>query len=222
MSNLNSSGQNVPAIQGNSLITCSRFVLFLDIMGFKNRVSKQEHGKVLRDLQKFQSEIQKCLSNYKAINIQIAQFSDSIVLFSSNTYKASLLALSEVASSIMCIALRSNIPLKGALAKGKVTCDIPKQLFFGQALIDAYLLEENVKYYGILVHHTAEVDVKGCHDYYRDVNAFLKSGQIHHYELNWYDKREEMDKLLNRLRESVSDEPRKYVDNTLSIINESI
>lgn len=222
MSNLNPSGQNVPAIQGNSLITCSRFVLFLDIMGFKNRVSKQEHKKVLRDLQKFQSEIQKCISYYKAINIQIAQFSDSIVLFSPNTYKASLSVLSEVASSIMRIAMRSNIPLKGALAKGKVTCDIPKQLFFGQALIDAYLLEENVKYYGILVHHTAEVDVKGCHDYYRDVNAFLKSGRIRHYELNWYDKREEMDKLLNRLRESVSDEPRKYVDNTLSIINENI
>ena len=52
------------------------------------------------------------------------------------------------------------IPIKGALAKGTVACDESKQLYFGKALLDAYLLEENVQYYEIVVHHSAEEQVK--------------------------------------------------------------
>ena len=155
--------------------------------------------------------------------IMLAQFSDSIVLFSQNDSKEDLLVICDVAAKIIKTAIHRNrpIPLKGALAEGIITCDMSKQLFFGQALIDAYLLEENVQYYGIVVHHTAEQSILDSKsDLFHNVKVPLKSGNIEHYEVVWYkDYVDEARKGLERIRLSVSDSPRKYIDNTKMIIN---
>lgn len=88
--------------------------------------------------------------------LQISLFSDSIVLFSPDTGGESLTAIAEAAAYIMRNAIGSGIPMKGAPAQGVVTNDTDKQLFF-----DAYLLREDVKYYGVVVHHSAEQSVIG-------------------------------------------------------------
>ena len=133
--------------------------------------------------------------------------------------------ISNVAKQIMISAIKREkpIPLKGALAEGDITCDMVKQLFFGQALIDAYLLEENIQYYGIVVHHSAEQSVKNyATEIFKNNLVPLKSGKINHYELVWYDGCEDVKLGLERIRLSVSDSPRKYVDNTNNIIDEFI
>ncbi len=168
--------------------TADRFVAFLDIMGFKDRVARTNHAQLLEQLTNFNREITSYIGKYKNSEIQLAQFSDSIVLFSNDTTSISLQTLAEVTRGIMQTAINLQIPMKGAIAQGKITCDIPKQLFFGQALIDAYLLEENINYYGILVHHTAEKSVLTLIDnkkIFKDIKAPLKSGKISHFELSW-------------------------------------
>lgn len=208
--------------------TANRFVAFLDIMGFKDRVARTPHNDLLQELATFNKHITSYISKYPNSEIQIAQFSDSIVLFSNDTTLRSLKTLTEVTRGIMQTAIKSKIPIKGAIAQGKITCDIPKQLFFGQALIDAYLLEENINYYGILVHHTAEnsaMKLSNESGSFKDIKAPLKSGKISHYELSWYiddnnskDKIIEIQDALKAIRQTVSDAPRKYIDNTLEVI----
>ena len=210
--------------------TADRFVAFLDIMGFKDRVARTNHAQLLEQLTNFNREITSYIGKYKNSEIQLAQFSDSIVLFSNDTTSISLQTLAEVTRGIMQTAINLQIPMKGAIAQGKITCDIPKQLFFGQALIDAYLLEENINYYGILVHHTAEKSVLTLIDnkkIFKDIKAPLKSGKISHFELSWYinDDNKDIDlkkisSALKVIRQTVSDSPRKYIDNTLEVINE--
>ena len=220
--------QNTPQpLAEGGAVTASRFVVFLDILGFKDKVAHKDHGAVLKKLQAFQSKISSFVAQEGNLNIQLVQFSDSIILFSADTRIASLTALSRITTNVMISALELNFPLKGAIAKGKVTCDLPKQLFFGQALIDAYLLQEDVKSYSVLVHHSAEVDVKS-REQFRDIKAYLKTGRIVHRELNWYGGTEKTEerigqtkRILQRLRESVSNAPRIYIDNTLSIITEN-
>lgn len=227
-----------------------RFVVFLDIMGFKDRVARSTPGNLYSELTDFNRDITDIINSTKGVSVQeerkqsgkseislisseerkndilLAQFSDSIVLFSSDNSKESLSAISNVARLIMFSAINRErpIPLKGALAEGNITCDMPKQLFFGQALIDAYLLEENVQYYGIVVHHTAEKSVTDfCSEMFRNTLVPLKSGKINHYELVWYnDSFDKVKSGLNRIRLSVSDSPRKYVDNTNNIIEDFI
>lgn len=205
--------------------TANRFVVFLDIMGFKDRVARTNHKRLLTQLSDFNKGITECIGIHSA-DIQIAQFSDSIVLFSNDINPKSLQTIAEVTRGIMQIAIKQQIPIKGAIAQGQITCDISKQLFFGQALIDAYLLEENIFYYGILAHHSIESNIiKLESPIFNDIKAPLKSGNISHYELSWYaDDLSDEQQLktihdaLNNIRQSVSDAPRRYIDNTLDVI----
>ena len=220
-----------------SNFTKDRFVAFLDIMGFKDRVARNEHEDVLEELEIFQSNISQYVSYHRDANIQIALFSDSILIYSQDDKLSSLHALADITSHIMMYAIQQEkpIPLKGAIAAGRMTCNQTKQLYFGQALIDAYLLEENVKYYGVLVHHSAEKYLMlSQFNEFRDVKAPLKGGEIAHYELNWYNVRLDLFKIINgqkqpvpqkelpiclkHLRLTVSDEPRKYIDNTKRVL----
>lgn len=225
----------------------TRFVVFLDIMGFKERVARNTQDSLYKELTDFNKDISSIINNYKNTKtknhlnqsdsssstdvtlikkeddeILLSQFSDSIVLFSQDNTKTDLITISKVAKEIMISAIKREkpIPLKGALAEGDITCDMVKQLFFGQALIDAYLLEENVQYYGIVVHHSAEQSVKEhAPDMFKNNLIPLKSGKINHYELVWYDNHKDAKEGLERIRLSVSDSPRKYVDNTNDLIN---
>lgn len=228
--------QNVPVLEGENGLqpqvdqnTTNRFVVFLDIMGFKDRVARTSHNKLLAQLTDFNKNIIGCIGKYQNADIQLAQFSDSIVLFSNDTTQKNLRIIAEVTGDIMRVAIKQQIPIKGAIAQGQITCDIPKQLFFGQALIDAYLLEESVHYYGILIHHTAESSIIKLRDnfIFKDIKAPLKGGKISHYELSWYlkdnnaqreEQLQEIEDALNAIRQTVSDAPRKYIDNTLEVI----
>lgn len=230
--------------------TKKRFVVFLDIMGFKERVARNTQDSLYEELTDFNRDITTIINGTKKIKktrsskqndssditlikseeeedeILLAQFSDSIVLFTNGNTKENLLTISNVAKQIMISAIKREkpIPLKGALAEGDITCDMIKQLFFGQALIDAYLLEENIQYYGIVVHHSAEQSVKSyATEIYKDNLVPLKSGKINHYELVWYNNSsDDVKSGLERIRLSVSDSPRKYVDNTNNIIDDFI
>jgi len=226
----------------NEIIQRDRFVAFLDIMGFKERVARTSAAKLYNELSEFYNDISNIIfpnldemsdtdedgnSSFKGqgkISLILAQFSDSIAIFTEDDSLKSLKLLSEALQKIFFSAItRSNpIPLKGALSKGYMTCDMTKQLFFGQALIDAYLLEEDVQFYGLVVHHTAENDIKTLNlDVFRDTSVPLKSGKINHYELSWYkyDKQQSISGL-NNIRLTVSASPRRYVDNTKGLIDE--
>lgn len=204
--------------------TAERYIAFLDIMGFKDRVFRTNHSELLKQLTIFNKTISGCIRDS---NIQLAQFSDSVVLFTKDAKPESLKDIANVACHIMRESIKLQIPMKGAIAQGEITCDLSKQLFFGQALIDAYLLEENIYYYGIIIHNTAEssvINLKGT-TLFKDIKAPLKSGCISHYELSWYAEDlsnttslDETKEALKDIRQTVSDAPRKYIDNTLDVI----
>ena len=224
-----------------------RFVVFLDIMGFKDRVARNSVEELYEDLSNFNQSITNIVNEDKkrilkrnnkqedsSIGeivkdgeydcISVAQFSDSIVLFSKDNSLESLTAISEAAGKILKKAIEREkpIPLKGAIAEGFVIYDIQKQLFFGQALIDAYLMEESLQYYGIAVHHSAEESIiKLKSNLFWNVKIPLKSGYIEHYEIVWYkDNFESILSGLDKIRLTVSDAPRKYIDNTKNVISQ--
>ena len=80
--------------------TVNRFVVFLDIMGFKDRVARTSHSKLLTQLTEFNSEISSYISFRHEADIQLAQFSDSIILFSNDTTLKSLKSIADFAESI--------------------------------------------------------------------------------------------------------------------------
>ncbi len=61
--------------------TTERFIVFLDILGFKDRVARQAHEKVLKDLSKLSNAAEQC-SNFDNVNYLVVQFSDSFFILS--------------------------------------------------------------------------------------------------------------------------------------------
>jgi hypothetical protein len=114
------------------------------------------------------------------------------------------------------------------MAFGLMTLDTENSIFFGQPLIDAYLLQEELNFYGIVVHHSAENTILledyflGC---FTQFDCPLKNGVVNHkaiypmlmdYKLKAEFPKEQQAVTdgLNALRFTVSGHLRKYVENT--------
>lgn len=203
--------------------TSEKFVVFLDIMGFKDRVMRTKHEKLKEELKQLSNSIVEVLES-KNEGITCIQFSDSIILFTVNNSDSQLESLVSVSCLIMQRAIELGFAMKGAMAKGEITCDKAKNVYFGQAQIDAYLLEENVWYYGIVVHHSAQSDVEKINkNYISTLELPMKTGRIKHCELSWYaysssDKANDIKERISNIRYTVSDAPRRYIDNTEAVM----
>lgn len=218
-----------------------KFVLYLDIMGFKDRVNKVDVSELKEQLLKFKTKnkwlepLLKNDANGKTY-ISMAQFSDSIVLVSESDSENDLKRISRAAAILMQTALETGFALRGAIARGEMIFDDNNQLFFGKALVDAYLLEEELSYYGVVFHESVEYKINNLKegDKYKklieDIEIPLKKGKSKHYHIAWHklmqnnkiEKNEKSIDWLNDLRKTVSGNPRVYLDNTLKVIVKDI
>ena len=216
-----------------------KFVLYLDIMGFKERVNKIEIEKLKEQLLLFKTKINKLKpllkgGKTKETLINMAQFSDSIVLVTRNSTTDDLNRISKAAAILMQTGLQTGFALRGAIAKGKMVFDNENQLFFGKALVDAYLLEEELCYYGVVFHESTEDCVlnaqKKSQMAIEDVPVPLKKGKSRHFHIAWYKLKANLQPgnivpnaliWLKDIRKTVSGNPRVYLDNTIAIIGDT-
>lgn len=192
-----------------------RFVLYLDIMGFKERVSRQDTEKLKKDLMSFKTKNKKLKPLLKSKDnqdlLKMTQFSDSIVVTSPSNTKEDLNRICRAAVILMQTAMETTFALRGSIALGSMVFDETNQLFFGKALVDAYLLEQQLAYYGIVFHESAEkiilsaMQEKEIHlpiiDEETNLSAMqkkeiylpiideevpLKNGKSSHFHIAWY------------------------------------
>lgn len=224
-----------------------KYVLYADIMGFKERVMRTKHADLKKELKELRKELDDWLSPFleNVKTFKVSFFSDSILIVEESSPRG-FQRISIAAAALMAASLKCKFPLKGAIAKGEFTYEEEEQLFFGQAIIDAFLLEEEVHYYGIVAHHTMEEDIKsfsngkGSNDRpffipYVLSPIPLKKGKITHYHVAYsllgdealeetqIGKFTELDiSNLEKISGTVSGTPRIYVDNTLRVLKEDL
>lgn len=213
--------------------TCDRFVAILDIMGFKEIVSRKSHEEVLEILRKLKAVL-KFLSgndgNYPMTNNLLLRpeqtrsitFSDSIFIFSNGNNVSDLSKIALDCDALISTAFKLGIGIKGAISYGKITFDQENNLFFGQPIIDAYLLQNELEIYGTVLDFNSERKLKSFHP---DIETYLsivqyktpfKGGKISHLLISPLSNRVEscLPELKN-LYNTVSGRPRIYVDNTI-------
>lgn len=186
------------------------------------------------ELDKFHSDIND--ENYKNRELYTASSSDSIVLFSKDDTTFSLDLITTASSLSMSMAINYGIPLKGCLAHGEISVNKDKQIYFGQPLMDAYLLQEDLFYYGITAHGSIDSFFSTTKYFLEDPNYYLrtevktpfKSGAVVHRNINWFkihfapnisaeSKKEKFDEIIESLRTTTSGAPRRYIDNTIEV-----
>ncbi len=224
-------------------VTENRFVCFLDIMGFKDMVMRNSHKHIYELLYKFSKQretLDKARvfpEGYEIDSLKTVSFSDSIVIFTKTDSIKCFELLTLSVSWLFAKAMEAGIAMKGAVAHGETSFNESRQIFFGQTIIDAYLLEEDAAFYGILVHDTCEKYISDneklvspfVREKYIDCKPILKSGKISHLILDWTASFEKADRLdfkdnaillMRNQRMRTSGSPRRYIDNTVDVVNQ--
>lgn len=226
-----------------------KYVLYADIMGFKDRVVRTKHEDLKKELKGLRTKLENWFKPFveKVETFKVSFFSDSILIVDENT-REGFNRISKAAAGLMQVSLEYKFPINGVIAKGEFTYEEVKQLFFGRAIVDAYLLQQDVHYYGIVAHHTVEEDIKALSNGWMENNRKikkknpyvlspvpLKSGKTSHYHLAYNlistkraigkEVKATNKKIISWLEEisgTVSGTPRIYVDNTLQVLKEDL
>lgn len=226
--------------------TCNRFVAFFDIMGFKENVRRNSHHKILSKMRKLTTIIEPIEYEFKrsyyknstqkksviAPPIKPVVFSDSVLFISSGDTEDDIIEMIINAGWLMGSCFEKKIPIKGAISFGKFTADFEHSIYFGQPLIDAYELQNELLLYGCIVDHTIEsyLHRKNMLEVFYDsglkkMSVPLKSGRVNHYLLDWFHASRHhgsRKKQVDSFYKTVSGKPRIYVDNTMEYIQQFI
>lgn len=136
-----------------------KYVLFLDILGFKDRLKSLRQGEAKVFISKFSSTIYSIWNENETRSRSLKGYivSDSLIINTTNTSSQALEDLLYITELICREEFSQNsVLLRGAIAKGeydmlatKELSTLSKGLIVGQAYVDAYLLEGSVKTLGI-------------------------------------------------------------------------
>lgn len=166
-----------------------RLLLYADVMGFKSRVATRSHNVLKREFADFRAVWDKRTEALKLNNyLKFVQFSDSMLLVVQGVDSRMFNLLTQAAACLMQISIEKGFPIKGAIAQGYFTFNETKQLYFGQPLVDASLLHDQIKFYGIVVHNSAEKTIKANADIehpYIKTTVYIERGKVSHYHLCW-------------------------------------
>lgn len=209
-----------------------RLIFYADLMGFSFKVNRTQHDELYQKFTDFKLDWHlKVKALDSEDTLRNVQFSDSILVAVDGTDGHCFDLITKAATCIMHCALKNQLPLKGVIAQGQFTWDKENEIYFGLPLVDAHILHDEIYYYGVVVHHSAEKTVKDFSDFnnpYTNSQISLKKGQTRHWHLAWHmldedlkprDIKEDAMRWLNKIGETVSGAPRVYIDNTISIVD---
>lgn len=128
-----------------------KFVAYIDILGFKEMVKNQQARKKLASFQQSIYDIWRESGFQDDRGLNGLAYSDSLTIYSQNDTPESLSKILDFVGQLYRKSLfKHNIMLRGGLDKGEFDVarvqgfsNLSKNQFFGQAFIDAYLLESN-------------------------------------------------------------------------------
>jgi len=234
--------------------TANRFIGFFDIMGFKDRVYRQKHEDVYNDLsalhewkrlsidgilpEEFKIGDQTYTNVYIDTKVRTALFSDTVLLISESDDADSAFSLMFHSNALLRYCIKNKIPIKGAIAFGNFSANLEQSVFFGQPLIDAYELHNELEMYSAILHSSAEkklsqMNVPDINRQFINYKTPTKSGRINYDCLSWplisvtemplsgKGKTKFSDLHLSAVKEfyqTTSGKARIYIDNTVEFI----
>ncbi|MBL0109720.1 MAG: hypothetical protein IPP42_02180 [Saprospiraceae bacterium] len=216
-------------------ITTRRYVGYIDIMGFKDMVARSTHEEIYEMMKRMDNKIKRSASidwgQYNSKLITTTTYSDSIIIYQKIAVTHQLIRSFVPFHHLRKIYLEECIPHKGVFAFGEMTLDEENSIFFGQPLIDAYLMQDELAFYGIVGHASAEKEFSThAMDDYPFIEKYLcpfKNGKSMHltiFPMSLYPYKDQSEnrknavtkiyKSINSLRFKTSGHLRKYIDNT--------
>lgn len=185
-----------------------KYVAFLDILGFKEKLKELDHNGISEYISEFSrvayNEWEK--AEYKKLRGYIV--SDSFVINSTDASEESLEELLSVVKKICEQEFAQNgILLRGGIAKGefdkleaKELSTLRKGLIVGQAYVDAYLLEGSAKLIGISLSNEVYEDINKLRQFCSDLFKVTLDGSpiyiFRYLTIDFLKERENLSKFV--------------------------
>ena len=145
-----------------------KYVAFLDILGFKNKLKQLGQESAKQYISAFSSTAYHEWRQFDSQCVEGYIVSDSFIIYTKNTSGKALCELLRIIDSICKKEFSENrILIRGAIAKGEFErmpaeelSSLSKGLMVGQAYVDAYTMEDKSKVAGILLSEEVHSDME--------------------------------------------------------------
>ena len=129
----------------------SRWLCYLDLLGFSALVESQSINRVIRTYGEVLRKMEQTAGPNKAGGIYYSWFSDTFILYTRGSKREDYARLENASRVFFETLTLKRIPVRGAITFGKLYTHLERNIFVGPALIDAYKYGEKQNWLGLLL-----------------------------------------------------------------------
>jgi hypothetical protein len=126
----------------------NRWLCYLDLLGFRARVAREEIGDILELYNQALEEIQRGTNAHQSRGVACSWFSDTFIIFSRGGGLGDFTSVEQAGRLFFQNLTLQGIPARGAIAYGKFYSQMERNIFIGPALIEAYECGEGQDWIG--------------------------------------------------------------------------
>lgn len=128
-----------------------RWLCYLDLLGFKNLVRTDAVGRVIPLYDEVLQKLEVDAAPKKPLGLAYSWFSDTFIIFSRGDSPRDFTLVEQAGRLFFQRLILAEIPVRGALTHGKLYSNLARNIFLGDALIDAYEYGEKQQWLGFLL-----------------------------------------------------------------------
>ncbi len=128
-----------------------RWFAYFDLLGFANLVRTSEIESVLPIYETVLKAIEEKAEPKKAKGIGYSWFSDTFIMFSKGSSLEEFVLIEQISRLFFQKLILKKIPVRGSISYGKLYTQQDKNIFLGEALIDAYEYGENQNWLNFII-----------------------------------------------------------------------
>lgn len=129
----------------------NRWFCYLDLLGFTDLVRSVEPGTVIAHYEDAITKLEAGASAKRSLGISYSWFSDTFIIFSRGDSLEEFTLLEQAGRLFFQRLVLAHIPARGAISHGKLYSNLEKNIFIGEALIEAYEYGEQQNWLGLLL-----------------------------------------------------------------------
>jgi hypothetical protein len=133
------------------LIYRERWFCYLDLLGFKTLVRKGAVENVIPLYQEALNSLEEKVAPHANLGISHSWFSDSFIIFSRGDSDREFSLVEQAGRLFFQKLILRRIPVRGAITVGKLYSQLKRNIFIGEALIDAYEYGEGQDWLGFIL-----------------------------------------------------------------------
>jgi len=160
-----------------------RWFAYFDLLGFANLVRTSEIESVLPIYETVLETIEEKVNPKKAKGIGYSWFSDTFIMFSKGSSLEEFSLIEQVSRLFFQKLILNKIPVRGSISYGKLYTQQEKNIFLGEALMDAYEYGENQNWLNFVITPSAYEALKNL-DFPMEERAYYRlvkeNGVIEH------------------------------------------